>query len=320
MRLVPELHTLTNPATRMQVTKLQHRQQQFLVRTETYLLTVPTSSLAANEYVDTNRLRELILTTSHPAQSSKSLFMAVSFMASKYAFLIRYWTQQCNSAQAAICRLSDTLGWVSGNAQSAHTTAARIKPTKASATHNHRATQIHEETQSTSARLTTTYTTQLRPSSAVGPVPKMQLEPRDGSSPKHQEDIRPLSAKNNLQQHLGLYQNPFASSDGTTRRKLKYMRSRLLQMVGDIWQDRNRGPSDLGRQLEPESPLPHLPPHQMLPTPFSHQSALWWLDAILRRLQDTAWDRWQYRNGIQLGTQEPPIFKNERKTRESHYG
>jgi len=65
---------------------------------ETYLLTVLTNSLVANEYVDTNHLRELILTTSHPAQSSKGLFMAVSFMATKYAFLLQYLTQQCTSA------------------------------------------------------------------------------------------------------------------------------------------------------------------------------------------------------------------------------
>jgi len=102
MCLVPELHTLTNPATRMQVTELQHRQRQFLAQTETYQLTVPTSALAANEYVDINRLREIILTTSHPAQSAKDLFMAVSFKATTYTFLIRYKTQQRTNAQAAI--------------------------------------------------------------------------------------------------------------------------------------------------------------------------------------------------------------------------
>jgi len=161
MRLVPELHTLNNPATRMQVTELQHRQRQFLAQTETYQLAVPTSALAANEYVDINRLREIILTTSHPAQSAKDLFMAVSFRATTYTFLIRYKTQQRTNAQAAIYRLSDTLGWVCGNALQAQNPAARIKLMKAIASHNHRATQIHCKTQSTSTKVTTTYMNQL---------------------------------------------------------------------------------------------------------------------------------------------------------------
>jgi len=155
---------------------------------------------------------------------------------------------------------------------------------KAIASHNHRATQIHRKTQSTKTKLTTTHMNQLRPSPT----------------------------------HPALHPNPFAPSDGIPCHKLKTIRRRLIKMVGDIWRDQNGGLSDMGGHPELEQPLPHLPPHHTLPTPFSNQSARRWLDAILRHRQDTAWDRWRYRNGIQVGTQESTIFK-EWQTQVSHH-
>jgi len=295
MRLVPEIHTLHNAMLRIKVSELQTRQRQFLIQTETQLLNMPKIDLLLpeNQYVDINRFQDLIMATPHPVKASQRLFLAVSMQATKNAFLLRYRRQHCTSAQTANQRIVNMLGWACNDA--------------------------HNDTHQLAVSIASNHLTHTTIPSQVNYTPKERIIQKVSLGaverlphPKHEEATSTPFSEKGLLYHCDVHQYPFATSNGESRCQLEAILRRLLKTAWDVWRYRNGVQPDLTQKPDPAATLPQWLPHLMLPRPTSHQSVQRWLTAFLQHHQDTAWDRWRYRNGVQSVTQQFAIFTMER--------
>jgi len=237
--------------------------------------------LPEGQYVDINRLQELITATPHPVKPTQRLFLAVSMKATTKAFLLRYWRQNRTSAQTAIQRTEDTLGWVCEDAHNdTHQQVASIGSKDAWDNCNQRATTIHQESSGKSPTHTT-IPSQVNYTSKERAIQKESLGAERLPHPKYEEATSTQLSGKGMPYHCDLNQNPFATSNGESRRQLEAILRRLLDTAWDIWRDRNGVQPDITQKPESDASLLQWLPYFMLPRPTSHQSVRRWLTAVI---------------------------------------
>jgi len=106
MRLIPELGPTANSTTFDQVTQLSNCQARFLAHTKTsrILQAVPNSCNPDFVY---QTLRDMTLPSGLANLAGKPLFHAISPMATKEGYLVRYLPQYSNQARAVLAQLSN---------------------------------------------------------------------------------------------------------------------------------------------------------------------------------------------------------------------
>jgi len=105
MQLVPELHALTNSEAYDKAIRLHSLQAKFLDRTETHWIR-DNNSISQNTPLPMyNTLRAMKLSHWMAAKSAQPLFHAISPMATKDGYLVRYLPQYATQARAAIAKL-----------------------------------------------------------------------------------------------------------------------------------------------------------------------------------------------------------------------
>jgi len=225
MQLVDEMQNLTNPAAHSTAAKIHALQETFLVVSKTGQFQIQPHLVHQKDKIYAT-LRQFLSTQTGIKEDNQKPFHAVSAMAKKVGFIIRYLPPHHDAAQTVMARISaNLLGISEGPNQS-----VSYKPQVPSAP-----------------------PTANNPSSA--PVPHQQL----------------------AVMHLATAQSKLKLNCGMTQKSRP--KCTLSHEVGKPMQQRE-GP--IARTTSP-----------------SHNDKYRWLVAVLKYFQNTAWDKWRYRNGIQ---------------------
>jgi len=105
MRLVPKLNEVTNPETCAKVMQLQALQEQSLALTETRRIHKGNLDNNHNMHQVYDILQAMTISSWQAHKPAQPLFHAISPMATKEGYLVRYLPQYCHKVQAAIAAL-----------------------------------------------------------------------------------------------------------------------------------------------------------------------------------------------------------------------